>query len=153
MSNNLVVNDVSGDRMNASFEERSAWIQLIGLSLVLIGYAWVAGKMWLNGVHALLPYGAVFTVGVVLLVVILIVGHIAVGIVIGPEGRDERDRIIGWRAESGSSWLLGCGVFACLIGMMLSFSPVLNAHILLASLFLSVQLKLVLQIVFYHRGP
>lgn len=38
--------------MNASFEERSVWIQLVSLVLVLGGYAFVAWQMPSQGVTA-----------------------------------------------------------------------------------------------------
>ena len=152
MSNNLVTENLPVGRMSASFEERSAWVQLFSLLVVLVGYALVAWQMWSNGVTFLPAYAMVFAVGVVLLVTVLIVGHIAAAIMSRPEGRDERDRLIGWRAESHASWLLGVCVLGSLGCMVMSVPPVLTAHLLLLSMFLSELLKLVLQIVFYRRG-
>lgn len=138
--------------MNSSFEERSVWIQLLSLSLALGGYLFVAWQMWSNGVAALPAYAAVFGVAVALMVVVLVVGHIAVAIASRPDGRDERDRLVEWRAESYSGWLLGAGVLFAITAMVLAVPNVWTAHLLLVSLFLSEMLKLGLQLMFYRRG-
>ena len=138
--------------MSASFEERSVWIQLVSMLLVLGGYFAVASRMLSAGVQALPAYAAVFTVSVVLMVVVIVVGHIAVAIASRPDGADERDRLIAWRAEAYSGWLLGTGVLAGISAMVVAVPNVWVAHLLLLSLFLSEVLKLVLQLVFYRRG-
>lgn len=138
--------------MSASFEERSVWIQLFGLALVLGGYSFVAGQMLSNGIEALPAYAAVFAVSVVLLVAILVAGHVAVAIISRPDGRDERDRLIEWRAESLSGWIVATGVLGGITAMVFSVPNVWTAHVLLGSLFLSEITKLGLQLVFYRRG-
>jgi hypothetical protein len=122
------------------------------MSLVLGGYFFVAWQMLSQGVTALPAYAAVFTVSVILMVVVLVAGHVAVAIASRPGGRDERDRLIEWRAESNSGWLLATGVLTGIICMVLSVPNVWTAHLLLLSLFLSELLKLVLQLVYYRRG-
>ena len=98
--------------MDASFEEKSSWITLIGLLVVFGVYLAVAARMLSAGVTDAVPYLPVFALAVALLVVVLAAGHVAVAIASRPDGRDERDRLISWRAEHGSSWLLGAGVVA-----------------------------------------
>jgi hypothetical protein len=138
--------------MGVSFEEKSVWIQLIGTLLGLGGYSAIAGRMLAAGVTALQAYAALFAVAVVLMVIILIVGHIAAAVASRPEGRDERDRLIGWRAESNSSWLLAVGVIGAITGMLFSINNVWVAHLLLLSLFLSELLGFVLRLYYYRRG-
>lgn len=138
--------------MLPSFEEKSVWVQLIGLVVVFAGYFGISGVMLANGVTEMAPYVSLFVVAIVLLVIVQIVGHIAAAVIGKPEPRDERDRLIGWRAESNSSWLLATGVFAAIMGLLFEFEPVWISHVLLASLFASEALKLVLQIVYYRRG-
>ncbi len=152
MSNKSVKPEPAVDLMGGSFEERSVWIQLFSLSLVLVGYSLIAWQMLSAGVTALPAYVAVFAVAVVLMVIVLVVGHVAVAIASRPGGRDERDRLIEWRAESNSGWVVGTGVLAGITGMVLSVPNVWTAHLLLLSLFLSEMLKLVLQLVYYRRG-
>ena len=79
-------------------------------------------------------------------------GHVVVAIASRPDGRDERDRLIEWRAESYSGWLVATGVLLGITGMVVSVPNVFTAHLLLLSLFLSEVLKLVLQLVYYRRG-
>ncbi|MEM7199484.1 MAG: hypothetical protein AAF628_04410 [Planctomycetota bacterium] len=136
----------------ASFEEKSVWIQLASLVLALGGYFYVAGSMLGAGERALSPFAPLFVTAVVLMVVINIVGHVASAIASRPELRDERDRLIGWRAESASSWLLAIGIFAAISAMLCDFDNVWTAHVLLLALFFAELLRCVLQLLFYRRG-
>ncbi len=138
--------------MLPSYEERSVWVQLVSLCVVFAGYMAVSISMMAKGVLHLAPYVAVFMTAVVLLVVMMVVGHAAALLFGKPEKADERDRQIGWRAESNSSWLLGAGVFAAITAMCFGIETVWIAHVLLGSLFASEILKLALQIVYYRRG-
>jgi hypothetical protein len=138
--------------MNASFEEKSVWIQLVSMVAVLGSYSVVAALMLSKGVTTVIAFVAVFMVAVGLMVVVLVVGHIVVAIASRPEGRDERDRLIEWRAESNSSWILGTGVLAAITGLAVSVDNVWIAHLLLLSMLLSEVAKLVFQLVYYRRG-
>ena len=80
------------------------------------------------------------------------VGHVIAASTRKVEGADERDRLIEWRAEAQSGWILGAGVLSGITAMILNVDSVLVAHILLGSLFLSEMLKYGLQIVAYRRG-
>ncbi len=143
--------------MDVSFEEKSVWIQLVSMVVVLGGYFVVAGMMMSRGIVELGAYVPLFIVTVVAMVVVIVVGHAGaaiVGVLTGnrPEDADERDRVIGWRAESNSSWVLATGVLCGITGMVLKVQPVWIAHLLLGSMFLSEVLRFVLQIVYYRRG-
>lgn len=138
--------------MLPSFEERSVWIQLVSLVVVFAAYLAVSAVMLSKGVMLLPPYVAVFGVATILLVVILALGH-TIAVMMGkPEPRDERDRLIAWRAEGNSSWLLAAGVFGAIAALVASVPTVWVAHLLLVSVFASEILKLALQIVSYRRG-
>ena len=152
MSNIQVKPDSLVGPVSASFEERSVWIQLFSMALVLGGYFLVAWRMLAQGVTALPAYVPVFGVAVILMVIVIVAGHVAVALASRPDGRDERDRLIEWRAESNSGWLVATGVLAGISGMVLSVPNVWTAHLLLFSLFLSEVLKLALQLVYYRRG-
>ncbi|MCY4015162.1 MAG: hypothetical protein OXG82_20920 [Gammaproteobacteria bacterium] len=138
--------------MDTSFEEKSVWIQLLSLVVGLGGYLVVAGLMLTNGVSALPAFVPVFAVAIVLIVVINVAGHVAAAIASRADEADERDQLIGWRAESRSSWILGLGVIGAIIALILSVGGVWVAHLLLISLFCSEAAKEVLQIVDYRRG-
>ena len=152
MSNISLIKEESDGPAGTSFEERSVWIMLVSMSLVLGGYFYFAWRMLSQGVTAFSAYVAVFGVTVALMVVVIIAGHVMVAMASRPDGRDERDRLIEWRAESYSGWLVATGVLAGITCMVLSVPNVWTANLLLASLFLSEILKLVLQLIFYRRG-
>jgi hypothetical protein len=152
MSRILVSLPEPGGRVSLSFEERSVWVQLISLLLVLGGYFVVAGQMISAGVTQLVVFAPVFTVAVVLMVVVIVAGHIVAALTSRPEEQDERDRLIGWRAESQSSWLVATGVITGITAMVFSVPAVWVAHLLLFSLFLSEIVKLALRLVYYRRG-
>ena len=138
--------------MDTSFEEKSVWIQLVGLVVGLGGYLIVAGLMLSNGISALPAFVPVFVVAIVLVVAINIAGHVVAAIVSRADEADERDRLIGRLAESRSSWILGVGVIGAIMALILSVGGVWVAHLLLVSLFGSEVAKDVLQIVYYRRG-
>jgi hypothetical protein len=138
--------------MNASFEEKSVWIQLISMVGVLGSYFVVAAHMLSRGVMVVAAFVPLFFVAVVLLVVVLVAGHTVVAIASKPEGRDERDRLIGWRAERNSSWILSVGVLTAITGMVLAIPNVWIAHLLMFSMLLSEVARYVFQLVYYRRG-
>lgn len=138
--------------MNASFEEKSVWIQLISMVAALGSYFVVAALMLSKGVTVVVAYLPLFFAAVGLMVVVLVVGHIVVAIASRPAGRDERDRLIEWRAESNSSWVLTVGVFAAITCLVVSVDSVWIAHVLMLSLLLSEVVRFILQLVYYRWG-
>jgi hypothetical protein len=138
--------------MSASFEERSVWIQLAGVVVILGLYFLVAGRMLAAGVNVVAAYVPVFLVAVALLVVVLVAGHVVAAIASRPESRDERDRLIEWRAEANASWILGVGVLAAVGCLAVEVASVWVAQLLLVSLFLSQVVGYVWQLVYYRRG-
>ena len=138
--------------MTGSFEEKSVWIQFFSMVAVLGAYFAVAGTMLANGVMVLPAYVPLFVLAVVLLSLVLAIGHILAAIVGRATSSDERDRVVGWRAESNSGWILAAGVLAAITCMVLSVPTVWIAHLLLLSLFVSEVVKYILQLVYYRRG-
>ena len=107
--------------------------------------------MW-NGVRALPAYAGPFMVATVLMVVLMVAGFIVTALSGRREDRDERDRLIAWRSEYHSSWLLAVGVLAGVTAMVFSVDNVWVAHLLFASLVISEVLALVLRLRDYRRG-
>lgn len=138
--------------MPASFEEKSVWVQLFGTIIGMGGYFVIAGKLLASGVKEMPAYAALFIVATVFMVILLIAGHIIAAISGRCERRDERDRLIAWRAEHNSSWVLATGVFAAIVAMTLSMHIVWVAHTLVLSLVLSEVLGYTLRIMYYRRG-
>lgn len=138
--------------MSLSFEEKSVWIQLVSVAIALGAYFAVAATMHANGVDILIPYMPLLVLAVVVIVVINVAGHIVAAITGRPEKRDERDRLITWRAESNSGWILAVGAMGAITAMLFGLGDVLVAHILLASLFIAEIVGFTLQLVYYRRG-
>ena len=147
-----IMSNIAVTSMDTSFEEKSVWIQLLSLVVGLGGYLVVAGLMLSNDISALPAFVPVFAVAIALIVAINIAGHVVAAIASRSHEADERDRVIGYRAESQSSWILGVGVIGAIIALILSVGGVWVAHLLLISLFASEAVKEVLQIVYYRRG-
>jgi len=142
----------TGFVMNASFEEKSVWIQLISLLLGLGLYFVVAGSMLYSGINVLVAFVGPFVAAVLLIVAVNVGGHMAVAIASRPDGRDERDRLISWRAESNSSWILAVGILTAITCMIVSVGEVWVAHLLLLSLFIAEITKDIVKLVYYRRG-
>lgn len=138
--------------MRASFEEKSVWIQLVAIVLGLGAYFVLAGRMLAAGVREMPAYAALFMVSVAAMVVFLVVAHVVAAVASRPESRDERDRVIAWRSEHNSSWLLAVGVLGAVVCMVLSIDNVWTANLLVLSLAMSEVLGFVLRIVYYRRG-
>lgn len=138
--------------MSASFEEKSVWIQVVSLVVALGGYLVAAFWMAREGVTELAAYMPLFVAAVVVQVILLIVGHTVAAIAQKPEHADERDRLIAWRAEARSSWLLAVGVLAAVSMLAMGIAALWVAHVLIVALFVSTLLGYVLQMIDYRRG-
>ena len=138
--------------MKKSFEEKSVWITLVSMLAIFGYYFVVAARMESAGSTAVVEFVPLFVSVVVLMVVVIVIGHIVVAIASRPEGRDERDRLIEWRAESKASWVLGVGVLAGIWSAATSVDNVWIAHLLLLFLISSEVVKSVSKLLYYHRG-
>ncbi len=138
--------------MGTSFEEKSVWIQLASMVLGLGTYFIIAGGMLSGGVREVPAFATLFLFATAFMAVLLIAGHIVAAIASRPEGRDERDRLISWRAEHNSSWVVAAGVCGAVTCMILGIENVWTANLLLLSLALSEVLGFVLQLIYYRRG-
>ena len=141
--------------MNTSFEEKSVWIQLLSLIVVFGSYFFIALRMILGGITNIKAFIPLFFIATVILIIIIIAGHIVAAIVHHkdkPDQRDERDRLVAWRSESNSAWILGTGILVALIGLVLSVQTVWIANLLLFFLFLSEIVNNLFQIFYYRRG-
>lgn len=138
--------------MQPSFSEKSVWIQLVSMLVALGAYFAVAGVMLSNGIQQLPAFVPLFVVSVVFLVVLQIFGHTIAALLARPEAPDERDRLIEWRSESNSSWILAVGVLGAITALVVAVDPVWIAHSLLLSLFVSQVAAYVFQLIYYGRG-
>lgn len=143
-----------------SFHEKSAIGTLIATWLIGIFYFHSAWGLWQAGQlqpASTLGLAAGLTV---LLVIVLVAYHILIAVTARPEEEDERDRLISWRAGRIGGLVLGFGVIGIVVqilvgGMLddaLAGSPVLIANALMAVVFISAIVELVMTLVFYRRG-
>ncbi|CAN5737329.1 hypothetical protein BH11PLA1_BH11PLA1_06700 [soil metagenome] len=138
--------------MGTSFEEKSVWIQLAAMVLGLGTYFVLAWSLLTSGVREMTAFAAVFLVATVFMVMVLSAGHIVAALASRPEGRDERDRLISWRSEHNSSWVVAAGVCGAVACMVLRVENVWTVNLLLLSLALSEVLGFILRLVYYRRG-
>lgn len=138
--------------MTASFEEKSVWIQFAAMAACLGTYFVIAGRLLASGVREMSAYAALFLAAVAVMVLLMIVAYALAAISGTPEGRDERDRLIAWKAEYRSSWLTAVGVLGAVTCLAAGVDHVWTANLLLLSLALAETLGLVLQMVYYRRG-
>lgn len=138
--------------VEASFEEKSIWIQLAAMLLVFGGYLIVAGTMLTRDAGAIGPFIPLLIAATVLIIVVNVAGHAVAAVMTSPEDCDERDRLISWRSEARSAWMLGAGVIIAIGCLALSMTPAWIANILLLSMFLSQVICYTLQLVSYRRG-
>lgn len=145
--------DREDTRMHASFNEKSAWVTMIGLVIAGSAYFFVAGQMLAAGVTEVAPYVPVMILSTVVLVLLLVAGHVVAAIGGGAdEQSDERDRLIAWRAEHHTSWLLAVVVLTAVFGLLLPVGRAWVANGLLAGLFLAEIANHATQLVLYRRG-
>ncbi|MBX9735330.1 MAG: hypothetical protein K2X32_00250 [Phycisphaerales bacterium] len=138
--------------MSASFEEKSVWIQLGAMTAGLGVYFAIAGRMLAAGVRDVRAFAALFMIAVVFMVVLMVIAYVTAAFTSKVEGRDERDRLISWKAEYRSAWIIAVGVLGAVTCMAAGVDNVWTANILLLSLAMSEVLGFVLQIVYYRRG-
>ena len=137
---------------NASFEEKSVWIQLIALTVVMMGYFTIAVNMWSDGYTDISSYTAPFLWAIFITILLNIIGHIIVASRSKPEKKDERDRLIECRAKTISTHILEVGALAALIMLGIGMNPLWPGHILLLALFVEEIVRNSLSLVFYRRG-
>ncbi|MDX2017738.1 MAG: hypothetical protein SFY95_08895 [Planctomycetota bacterium] len=138
--------------MNASYQEKSVWVQLASLLVGLGAYFVFAGRLLLAGEREMSAFAGLSIAAVVAMVVLLVVGHALAAIGPRPEPSDERDRVISWRSEYRSSWINVAGVLGAVTAMALGVESVWTANVLLLALALAEVVGLVLRLVAYRWG-
>lgn len=138
-----------------SFEEKSTVAMLIAFVLV---YGWYFLGMY-SFTQAMpvadIDYEGRMLTMVGVLIGLIIVGHIVIAAVNpadADETSDERDRLIGWRADARSSWVLVIGVLAAMGLVMMGAEGFWIAHLLLAALVLTEIASGVMKLIDYRRG-
>lgn len=145
--------------MELSFQEKSAWGLLIGISAVSFFYFPAAFEIASRVSHGA-PLIAISVAGVIALIVIEAIYHAIIAVSSNGGETDERDRLFDLKAERNASIVLGIGLFSLVGHIILSNSiegivPVGGLTIavwILFALTMSEIAKLVSQIWFYRFG-
>lgn len=136
-----------------SFDEKTAWVQLVALVVAAGAYVAIAFSFWnAEGVSDVAAYVGLIAGALALQAVVLVSGSAVAALTGRAERPDERDRLIAWRSAGRSGWLLVAGVLVALTGLVLAKSPLWVANVLLAALVAWQALVHALRLVAYRRG-
>ncbi len=138
--------------METSFEEKVVWVTLLALLAVLAYYVIQAAQLFAAGSSNIMTFIPLFISSVILLILIMVGGSTVVAIMSGSDGRDERDRLIAWRAEGRTSWLFVTGILGSMAALVAPIDTIWVAHILFVTLFAHEIINSVLRIYYYRRG-
>lgn len=137
-----------------SFQAKSAAITLFVVAAL---YAIYFARVLPGGAVSTAEFFPQLVMAAMTLVFVMIVGHVALAIgwrmrESGGEEADERDRLIGQRADARSGYVLAVGLFAVLALVLAGAAPFWVAHAALAALVVSEIAKQALRLIDYARG-
>ena len=136
------------------FREKMAWITIAAHVVVFGVYFWILAQAW-DDQHGLGLSLGLMIGAVVCLVILMVASAIAVAILSPKEANapaDERERIIGLKAERVASYVLSTLV-VCLIGaLLMNWNGLLVANLLLGAMVIAEMTKAAAQIAYYRVG-
>jgi hypothetical protein len=138
--------------VSASFQEKSVWVQLVATLAAAGTYLVLSVRMLPDAATSPVAHAVVFGVAVGLMVLVIGIGHGVAAWTTRVEEQDERDRLIEWKSESRSAWLLVVGMLLALTALIARMESVAVMHILVSSLFVTAIVGFVLRLVYYRRG-
>jgi hypothetical protein len=136
--------------MDLSFREKSLWLMFVTL-IACFGFYFVT-VLPPSAADVVPQQVVLFTVAVVLLVIMQIVGHILIAIADRRTDTDERDRLIELKGMRNASYVLATGVFLALCVAMTSDGNFVFTHVLLGSWVLAQLVEIGSQLVLHRRG-
>lgn len=137
-----------------SFREKTAWIALTAHGVVFGGYFLALWRLWDAS------YGHGLSIGLlaaaVIALIVIVAALTVVAALFDPKDAnapaDERETLIELKSERIASYTLSAGV-VCLIGaLLIGWSAVLVANLLLAALVMSELVKALAQIAYFRTG-
>jgi hypothetical protein len=136
--------------MSLSFQEKSLWLMFVAL---IAGFGFYFVTVLPADAANVAPQQVVlFTLAVVLLVIVQIVGHVAIAIVDRRTETDERDRLIGLKGTRNAAYVLATGVFLALCAALVTEGNFVYTHVLLGSWVLAQLVEIGSQLFLYRRG-
>lgn len=136
--------------MTLSFQEKSLWLMFVSLAGVF-GFYFVT-VLPANGADVMPNQMVLFTVAVVMLVIMQIVGHAVIAIIDRRTQTDERDRLITLKGTRNAAYVLATGVFLALCAAMVTDGNFLFTHLLLGFWVLAQLVEIGSQLFLYRRG-
>lgn len=136
------------------FREKTAWIALIAYGFVFGGYFTLLWLSWGDGYGRGLSIGLM--VGAVVLLVIITTVLAILAALTSPRGAnapaDEREQLIELKSERIASYTLSIGVVLLIGALLMNWSGVLVANLLLAAMVLAEVVKASARIFFFRVG-
>lgn len=138
-----------------SFQEKSAWIMLVGLAVSTVLYTYVVYVMSSAAGQLVPPNIPVLVAFTVVQTLIAVVGHIVIAIISPKEANakmDEREQRIIDKSGYLSSNVLGFGVITSLMVYLFFYSGELLFYGVFGSLIVAQILEYMLQIYYQRRA-
>lgn len=136
--------------MDLSFQEKSLWVVLAGL---IGGFGLYFKTVLPDHGPDVMPHQIVlFTVVIVLMVIVQIVGHALIAAMDQRTQTDERDRTIGMQGGKVGGYVLATGVFCALCTAVIVRGNFAVTHVLLAFWALAEIAQIAAQLFLYRRG-
>lgn len=136
--------------MGLSFQEKSLWLMFV--SLVGVFGFYFATVLPADAADVIPQQMVLFTVAVVVLVIMQILGHIVIAIVDRNTATDERDRLIGLKGTRNAAYVLATGVFLALCASLVTEGNFVFTHLLLGFWVLAQLVEIGSQLLLYKRG-
>jgi hypothetical protein len=136
--------------MSLSFQEKSLWLMFVSL-VGVFGFYFVT-VLPASGADVMPNQMVLFTVAVVMLVIMQIVGHAVIAIMDRNTETDERDRLIALKGTRNAAYVLATGVFLALCAAMVTDGNFLFTHLLLGFWVLAQLVEIGSQLFLYRRG-
>ena len=136
--------------MGVSFQEKSLWLMFVSL-VGVFGFYFVT-VLPADAANVMPHQVALFTVAIVMLVIMQVVGHVVIAIVDRNTETDERDRLIGLKGTRNAAYVLATGVFLALCASLLTEGNFVFTHLLLGFWVLAQLVEIGSQLFLYRRG-
>ena len=138
-----------------TFQEKSILINVTALVIGAIAYAALVIPLAAGVPVDEVAYQPLMIVGVVLLTVIVVAGHVVVAVARPAEasaGMDEREKLIGWRGQSAGGYVLAVGVFVAICLAMVEVPWFWIANVLAAMWVLAEVVAGLVKLALFRRG-
>jgi hypothetical protein len=129
-----------------TFREKSA---LASAAAVVLVYGWASYQIVRSPQTLESAFG--WLVGsTIVLIVIMAASHILLALVRQPEGKDERDTLVGWRSSRNAYFVLSCAMWGVVGLVFLGAAPVVVVYAALGAFALAELARLTSELLYYR---